>query len=63
MKWENTTEEKVLQPARDEIWRSWRHTCAESTGHPRAKELYNPNKLPAFHDPFAGGGTLPLEAH
>jgi hypothetical protein len=29
---------------------------------PRAKELFNRYKLPAFHDPFAGGGTLPLEA-
>jgi putative DNA methylase len=24
--------------------------------------LFNPDKLPAFHDPFAGGGSLPLEA-
>ena len=31
-------------------------------GHPRAKELFNRHKLPAFHDPFAGGGALPLEA-
>ena len=30
--------------------------------HPRAKELFDRNKLPAFHDPFAGGGALPLEA-
>ena len=30
--------------------------------HPRAKELFNRHKLPAFHDPFAGGGALPLEA-
>src|SRR5262249_27758625 len=30
--------------------------------HPRAAELFNPDKLPAFHDPFAGGGALPLEA-
>lgn len=29
---------------------------------PRAKELFDRNKLPAFHDPFAGGGALPLEA-
>jgi putative DNA methylase len=60
--WENTTEEKVLQPARDEIWNSWRATCAENADHPRAKELFDRNKLPAFHDPFAGGGALPLEA-
>ena len=28
----------------------------------RAKELFDRYKLPAFHDPFAGGGALPLEA-
>ena len=62
VKWENTTNETVLQQARDEIWRSWRRTCAEHANHPRAQELFNPDKLPAFHDPFAGGGSLPLEA-
>ena len=60
--WENTTNETVLQTARDEIWNSWRRTCAENADHPRAKELFDRNKLPAFHDPFAGGGALPLEA-
>jgi len=58
----NTTNEKVLQQARDEIWASWRYTCAENADHPRAKELFDRYKLPAFHDPFAGGGSLPLEA-
>src|SRR6202011_3039299 len=43
-------------------WRSWRRTCAENVNHPRARELFNRYKLPAFHDPFAGGGALPLEA-
>lgn len=62
VQWENTTNEKVLQQARDEIWQSWRYTCAENAGHPRAKELFDRYKLPAFHDPFAGGGSLPLEA-
>ncbi|MFZ1827704.1 MAG: DUF1156 domain-containing protein, partial [Candidatus Competibacteraceae bacterium] len=62
VKWENTTNEKVLQQARDEIWQSWRYTCAENADHPRAKELFDRHKLPAFHDPFAGGGSLPLEA-
>ena len=62
VKWENTTNEKVLQAARDEIWQSWRYTCAENADHPRASELFDRNKLPAFHDPFAGGGALPLEA-
>jgi len=60
--WENTTNEVVLQQARDEIWQSWRYTCAENADHPRAKELFDRYKLPAFHDPFAGGGTIPLEA-
>jgi putative DNA methylase len=62
VKWENTTNETVLAQARDEIWKSWRVTCAENKDHPRAAELFNPEKLPVFHDPFAGGGSLPLEA-
>jgi putative DNA methylase len=60
--WENTTNEKVLDKARAEIWQSWRRTCARNADHPRAAELFDRNKLPAFHDPFAGGGALPLEA-
>src|SRR5262245_61883528 len=62
VQWENTTNEKVLKAARDEIWQSWRRACAENADHPRAKELFDRRKLPAFHDPFAGGGSLPLEA-
>jgi putative DNA methylase len=60
--WENTANETVLQAARDEIWQSWRRACAENADHARAKELFDRKKLPAFHDPFAGGGALPLEA-
>jgi putative DNA methylase len=62
VQWENTTNETVLQAARDEIWQTWRATCAENAGHPRARELFDRHKLPAFHDPFAGGGSIPLEA-
>lgn len=62
VQWENTTNETVLQAARDEIWKSWRRTCRDHASHPRAAERFNPDKLPAFHDPFAGGGALPLEA-
>ena len=62
VKWENTNNEKVLQRAREEIWKSWRETCALNKNHPQAAELFNPEKLPAFHDPFAGGGSIPLEA-
>ena len=60
--WENTTNEEVLKRARTEIWQSWRRACAENAGHPRAAELFDRYTLPAFHDPFAGGGALPLEA-
>ncbi|MDW7726337.1 MAG: DUF1156 domain-containing protein [Candidatus Methanoperedens sp.] len=62
VKWENTTNEKVLNQAREEIRKSWRYTCEENKNHPQADKLFNPDKLPAFHDPFAGGGSLPLEA-
>jgi len=62
VQWENTTNEAVLQQARDEIWQSWRRACAWNADHPRAKDLFDRYKLPAFHDPFAGGGALPLEA-
>ena len=60
--WENTTNEAVLERARSEIWQSWRRACAANAGHPRAAELFDRDRLPAFHDPFAGGGALPLEA-
>ena len=62
VKWENTTNEAVLEPARQEIRKSWRRTCGDNSDHPRATELFNPDQLPAFHDPFAGGGSIPLEA-
>jgi putative DNA methylase len=61
--WENTTNEKVLQQARDEIWQSWRHTCAENADHPRARDLFDRHKLPAFHDPFAVGGVILPSQH
>jgi len=60
--WENTTNEALLEQARAEIRGSWRRTCADNRDHPRAGELFDPAHLPAFHDPFAGGGALPLEA-
>ncbi|TQE99810.1 MAG: DUF1156 domain-containing protein [Spiribacter salinus] len=62
VKWENTTNETVLEAAREEIRRSWREVCELNRSHPQAAELFDPNQLPAFHDPFAGGGALPLEA-
>ena len=62
VKWENTTNEVVLEKARAEIKKSWRETCELNKDHMQAAELFNPDKLPAFHDPFAGGGAIPLEA-
>ena len=52
----------MLQRAREEIRESWVRTCSENAEHPRAAELFDPDRLPTFHDPFAGGGALPLEA-
>lgn len=62
VKWENTNNEEVLERARAEIRKSWKETCELNKKHPQAAELFNPDKLPAFHDPFAGGGAIPLEA-
>lgn len=58
VKWENTNNEEVLERARAEIRKSWRETCELNKGKPG----FDPDKLPAFHDPFAGGGAIPLEA-
>jgi putative DNA methylase len=62
VKWENLNNEEVLNRAREAIKESWRETCHLNRNHPQASELFNPEKLPAFHDPFAGGGAIPLEA-
>lgn len=60
--WENTTNEAVLKPAREAIRQSWRETCELNKEHSQAKELFDPAKMPGLHDPFAGGGAIPLEA-
>ncbi len=62
VKWENTTNDEVLGAARRKIRDSWRRTCETHADDPSATELFDPAHLPAFHDPFAGGGALPLEA-
>ena len=59
VRWENTTNETVLERARTEIWQSWRRACAQNADQPK---LFDREKLPAFHDPFAGGGALPRGA-
>ena len=62
VQWKNTTNETILKRARHEIRKSWIETCEVNKDHPEAKELFNPDKLPGLHDPFAGGGAIPLEA-
>lgn len=61
-RWENSNSREVLDAARAEIVRSWQETCELNRAHPRAADLFDPAKLPAFHDPFAGGGSIPVEA-
>ena len=56
--WDKTNNEAVLNRARAAIKKSWRETCELNKGQPG----FDPDKLPAFHDPFAGGGAIPLEA-
>ena len=58
VKWENINNEEVLERARIAIKQSWRETCAMNKGKPG----FDPDVLPAFHDPFAGGGAIPMEA-
>lgn len=70
VQWENTTNEALLEEARAEIRRSWARHCL---GVARVAAMSDADiraafdsgalpPLPAFHDPFAGGGSLPLEA-
>ncbi len=62
VKWENTTNEELLKRARDEIKKSWVEVCELNKDHPEAAILFNKAKMPGLHDPFAGGGAIPLEA-
>ena len=50
--WENTTNEIVLEKARAEIRKSWRRTCADNRNHPRAAELFNPEKTARLPRPL-----------
>jgi len=70
VQWENTTNEEVLERARRAIRRSWaRHclggTAAERLSDDEIAEAIRTGQippLPGVHDPFAGGGSIPLEA-
>jgi putative DNA methylase len=63
VKWDNSNNDQVLRDAKAEIIKSWKETCKLNEEHPLASELFNPNELPPFIDPFAGGGAIPLEAY
>lgn len=58
VKWENTTNQTLIDLARLEIRKSWERTCEDNI----LDHNFDKKTLPAFHDPFAGGGALPLEA-
>ncbi len=68
--WENSNKEIVLNAARLEIARSWARshpspksqTILKSAPSPATVNDYLATELPPVHDPFAGGGTIPLEA-
>lgn len=62
VKWENTNNREVLEKARKKIKESWEETCYLNRNHPEASTLFNPDNQPPSHDPFAGGGAIPLEA-
>ena len=62
VRWENSLDSSLLQSEIAEIRKSWRETCEANQSHPNAHELFNPDRLPVLHDPFAGGGSIPLEA-
>lgn len=62
VRWDNTNNKEVLGRARREILRSWQEICDLNKDHPNARELFDPTTVPGLHDPFAGGGTIPLEA-
>ena len=53
--WENTNNDDVLDPAREEIRRSWRR-------HLKREQKPLDTPMPPVLDPFAGGGAIPLEA-
>ena len=58
VKWENSTNEAVLERARAEIRRS----CARHPDGTLPKGDLKNVELPPVYDPFSGGGSIPLEA-
>lgn len=61
VKWENVNNLTLLKKATEEIKKSWRSACADNVEN-EDSNLFIRDSLPEFHDPFAGGGAIPLEA-
>jgi putative DNA methylase len=65
VKWENSNNEPILHAARTEIARSVsRQSGTPFPARPTADEIRTilDNFAPPIHDPFSGGGSIPLEA-
>ena len=58
VKWENTNNHEVIEKANRAIDKSWKETCELNRGIPG----FDPDKKLTIHDPFSGGGAIPLEA-
>ena len=61
VKWENTTNETVLEAARKEIRESWLRTCEDNKDQPRAAELFNRTNFPPFTTHSPGEALYPLK--
>ena len=60
--WENSNNKILFKKVKDKIQESWIRCCKDNSDHPEANQLFDPENIPCFHDPFAGGGSIPLEA-
>ncbi len=61
--WENSNDERLLNEARYDIARSAARSRGEAPpSEPDAVLRYLREHVPSVYDPFAGGGSIPLEA-
>lgn len=61
VKWENINNEYVMEEAKEEIRKCWER-YSKNSDEKNKLVLSESTKMPEFHDPFAGGGGIPLEA-
>ena len=60
--WEAIHDTNVLDEAHTEIRKSWERACVDNSLDHASTSLFNRSRLPSLHDPFAGGGAIPIEA-